>query len=256
MNIWEGDIVMRDMEEAIHALRLAADGKNELTANTYFRWQLHTTHPSVAEILMLFGSWQIALERAGIGHARLTFTKSEIIDALRQAREELHPFTSATYREWAQQKQAPSLTDIVHQFNSWQQALSEADILKERVQEMEQRIIESLLEAQGVLPVLTSQTYTKWAAGQNRPTVAKIARRYGSWSNALEIIGIEFPRKRWREEEVLDVLAEAARETEHLTIASYQRFSIGRDAPSIGVITALFGSWRNALLVLEAQRPS
>jgi len=67
MNIWEGDIVMRDMEEAIHALRLAADGKNELTANTYFRWQLHTTHPSVADILMLFGSWQIALDEQASG---------------------------------------------------------------------------------------------------------------------------------------------------------------------------------------------
>lgn len=256
MNVWEGDIVMSDLEEAIEALRLAANGKNELTANTYFRWQLNTQYPSVAEILILFGSWQIALERAGIGTVRVAFTKSDIIEALRAAKEELEPFTSATYREWAQQHQAPSLTDIVHQFNSWQQALSEAEILKERVQEMERRIIESLLEAQETLPVLTSQTYTKWAAGKNRPTVATIARRYGSWSNALEIIGIEQPRKRWTEEEVLHVLAEAADERDGLTIAHYQRFSEGRNTPSIGVITALFGSWSNAVMIVLNQRQS
>ncbi len=256
MNVWEGDIVMSDMEEAIEALRLAANGKNELTANTYFRWQSNTQYPTVAEILMLFGSWQIALERAEIGQVRVTFTKPDIIEALRAAKVELDPFTSATYREWAQQHQAPSLTDIVHQFNSWQQALSEADILKERVQEMERRIIESLLEAQESLPSLTSQTYTKWAAGKNRPTVATIARRYGSWTNALEIIGIELPRKRWTEEEVLVILEQAKGELDHLTIASYQRFSEGQDVPSIGVITALFGSWSNAMMALTNQLES
>ncbi len=256
MNVWEGDIVMSDLEEAIEALRLAANGKNELTANTYFRWQLNTEYPTVAEILMLFGSWQIALERAEIGQIRVVYTKSDIIEALRAAKAELEPFTSATYREWAQRHQAPSLTDIVHQFNSWQQALSEADILKERVQEMERRIIESLLEAQEALPTLTSQAYTKWAVGKNRPTVATIARRYGSWTNALEIIGIELPRKRWTEEEVLLVLGRARYETEHLTIASYQRFSEGQDVPSIGVITSLFGSWSNAIMVLMNQQDS
>ncbi|WP_114571742.1 hypothetical protein [Exiguobacterium flavidum] len=245
---------MRDMDEAVAALRLAAAEMNELTANAYFRWQRHSSHPTVAEILELFGSWQIALERAGVGGQRIAYSKVEVIEALRAAKEELDPFTSVTYRDWAREHEAPSLTDIVHHFNSWQQALFEADILKERTQQMEHKIIQSLLEAHSTLPLLTSQTYTKWAIRHNRPTVATIARRYGSWTNALEIIGIEPPRKRWGEEDVLFVLVEAEAEVGPLSIVKYQAWAEGREVPSVGTINALFGGWRTALATLDQFR--
>ena len=244
-------------QQVIDSLIEASIAYPALDAKTYARWSNGKEIPSITTIINVFGSWREALHAAGLSSIRPYYSDQEILAFIKEASERLHPFHSNSYREWAKAKHGPSLTLINLRFGSWSRALEEAHIEMTRsICMTEERIINALLEASDVLPRLTTQTYSIWAQENGHPTVATIARKYGSWVDALTCLDIAPPRRKWVEEDVLDALRQAQQELPSLSIIHYRKWAEGRAVPSTSTINALFGSWTSAVQCLKRSRVS
>ncbi|MFY7752809.1 MULTISPECIES: homing endonuclease associated repeat-containing protein [Exiguobacterium] len=244
-------------QQVIDSLIEASIEYPALDAKTYARWSVGKDIPSITTIINVFGSWREALQAAGLSSIRPYFSDQEILAFIKEASTRLHPFHSNSYREWAKAKHGPSLTLINLRFGSWSRALEEAQIEMTRSISMtEERIITALLEASDVLPRLTTQTYAIWAQENGHPTVATIARKYGSWADALACLDIAPPRRKWVEEDVLEALRQAQEELPSLSIIHYRKWAEGRSVPSTSTINALFGSWTSAVQCLKRARVS
>lgn len=199
--------------------RASADG--HLTIHTYQQWHKVNGGKTVLELLETYGSWANVLRLAGLDHQIPRFTKAEVLRTLRRAAKDVGSITSADYRRWASDREAPSLTEVVVLFGSWKVALIEADLLGMLAKDQKCEIIQALLDASDELHPLTSTAYAKWARTYQRPSITKVVRRFGSWSQALEEIGLS-AKKSFTEEEILNALKEADEELTALTPWGYE----------------------------------
>lgn len=207
-------------QQVVDKLRTAAvDGR--LTIHMYQQWQKRNNGPTVLELLESHGSWANVLLLAGLENQMPRFTKGEVIRALRRAAKELGSITSADYRKWAFDRDVPSLTEVVVLFGSWKVALIEADLLGMMSKDQKCEIIQALLEASEVIDPLTSTAYARWARARQKPSITKVVRRFGSWSKALEEIGLS-TRKTFTEDEILNALKEADKELAILSPWGYE----------------------------------
>lgn len=240
-------------QQMIVCIRKAADELDELDTKQYIAWSKQRNVPSLSSIVQRFGSWREALAHAKVRNSSSHFSDEDILHHLHEAADTLSPFTSHTYREWAKQNGKPSLTLISSRFGSWSKALTAAKLQSSTTRNNEERIVQALLEASEELPRLTSQHYAIWAQERGYPTVATIARKYGSWSYALFVLDISPPRLKWDENDVIRTLGEARRELENFNILHYREWARGRNVPSTSTINGLFGSWSAALQCLDEQ---
>lgn len=194
-------------KQVIQQLRTAADD-GRLTIHMYQRWQQVNGGPTVLELLEAYGSWTNVLRLVGFENHMPRFTKSETLRALRRAAKDLGSISSADYRKWASDHDAPTLTEVVTQFGSWKVALIEANLLGMMATDQKIEIIQALLEASDEIEPFNSTSYAKWAKANQRPSITKVVRRFGSWTQALEEIGLS-PRKSFTEQEILLTLKEA-----------------------------------------------
>ncbi|WP_114571729.1 hypothetical protein [Exiguobacterium flavidum] len=239
-------------QQVIDSLVQASADHPALDAKTYSKWSLGREVPSITTIINVFGSWREALNAAGLSAIRPYFSDDDILRFLKDASLKLEPFHSNSYREWAKNHHGPSLTLINLRFGSWSRALEEAQIEMNRsICMTEERIINALLEASEALPKLTTQTYSVWAQENGHPTVATIARKYGSWIDALTCLDIAPPRRKWAEEDVLEALRAAQAELPALNIIHYRKWAENKSVPSTSTINALFGSWTSAVHCLR-----
>lgn len=207
-------------KQIIDQLRTAAaDGR--LTIHMYQQWQKVNGGASVLELLEAYGSWANVLRLAGLDNQLPRFTKAEVLRSLRRAAKEIGSITSADYRKWAAERDVPSLTEVVVSFGSWKVALIEADLLGMMAKDQKCEIIQSLLDASEDIAPLTSTAYAKWARAHQRPSITKVVRRFGSWTQALEEIGLS-TRKTFTEEEILQALKEADEELPVLSPWGYE----------------------------------
>ncbi|WP_114165206.1 homing endonuclease associated repeat-containing protein [Exiguobacterium sp. TNDT2] len=239
--------------QIVQALQLAAQEHAELDSKRYSIWSQNKNVPSLSTVIHQFGSWREALAAAQIQMSFHYYSDEDILRALNHAAEELPLFTSQTYREWSKVTRSPSLTLISSRFGSWSNALREAKLQTTAAKNNEERIIQALIAASEELERLTSQHYAIWAQEHGYPTVATIARKYGSWSYALFVLDIAPPKRKWDEEDVIEALRVAKHELSHFSILHYRKWAEGRNVPSTSTINALFGSWTAALKCMEEQ---
>lgn len=241
-------------QQILSCLKQAANELEEFDTKQYTLWARNKDVPSLSTVIYKFGSWREAVQAAEIKMLYRYYSDEDILTALIEASEELELFTSQTYRAWAKISQAPSLTLISSRFGSWSNALREAKLQTTTVRNNEERIIQALIEASEKLERLTSQHYAVWAQEKGYPTVATIARKYGSWSYALFVLDIAPPKRKWDEEDVIDALQLSKTELPHFSILHYRKWAEGRNVPSTSTINALFGSWTAALKCMEEQK--
>lgn len=219
-------------KQVVKQLRTAAvDGR--LTIHMYQQWQKRNDGPTVLELLETYGLWANVLRLAGLDNQMPRFTKAEVVRALRRAAKEMGSITSADYRKWALDRDVPSLTEVVILFGSWKVALIEADLLGMMAKDQKCEIIQALLEASEDIEPLTSTAYAKWARARQQPSITKVVRRFGSWSQALEEIGLS-NRKTFTEDEILNALKEADEELAILSRWGYEMWQkkMGKGRPS------------------------
>lgn len=224
-----------------HLQEASSDGR--LTIYMYQKWQKIHGGATVVELLEMYGSWSNVLRLAGLEQQTPRFTKKEMIQMLREAAKEHDSFNSADYRKWAMTNDAPTLTEVVIQFGSWKVALIEANLKSIISFDQKCEIIQSLLDANEELHPLTSTAYAKWAKQNQRPSITKVVRRFGSWAQALDEIGIS-TRELFTEKQMMDALHEA---DEHLTALSPWGYEVWQkekgNRPTLKDIQQMFGSF-------------
>ncbi|MCC5891102.1 hypothetical protein [Exiguobacterium sp.] len=187
---------MNQEAEIIQALQAAASLTPTLTVKQYQLWSRGRAVPTVLDILDIYDSWPEALDAAGVSGSQKIYTQHELVTALRQALQEDGKLTSTSYRQWADSRGAPSLGDIISYFGSWSLAVKKAEravdpryVMQPEREKAE--MIQALLEASQILHPFNAETYQKWAKQQKRPSVAKVARRFGSWHDALDDLELD-----------------------------------------------------------------
>lgn len=185
---------MKTEAEIIQALQTAASLTPSLTVTQYQRWSQGENAPTFLDILSVYGTWTNALKASGLLEVR-RYETQEIILALRIASKQEGRLTSANYRQWAEGKDVPSIGDIITHFGSWSLAIKAVDRLEEQhfaVQPEREKVemVQALFEAHRILKPFNAITYQKWAKRFQKPSVAKVSRRFGSWKRALDELGI------------------------------------------------------------------
>lgn len=194
---------MKTEAEIIQALQTAASLTPSLTVTQYQRWSQGQNAPTFLDILSVYGTWTNALKASGLLEIR-RFESHDMIQALRLASAEEGKLTSAQYRHWASERSVPSLGDIITHFGSWSLAVKAVERLEEQhftVQPEREKVemVQALFEAYRILKPFDAITYQKWAKRFQKPSVAKVSRRFGSWKSALDELGIYESEGRGRE---------------------------------------------------------
>ena len=185
---------MTQEAEIIKALQTAASLTPTLTVKQYQLWSRDQDAPTFLDILHVYGSWTSALRASGLLEAR-RYESHEIIQSLRLAWKEEGKLTSIHYQHWADTRDVPSLGDIITHFGSWSLAVKAVERLEEEhftVQPEREKaeMVQALFEASRILRPFNAITYQKWAKRFHKPSVAKVSRRFGSWTRALDELGI------------------------------------------------------------------
>lgn len=194
---------MKTEAEIIQALQTAASLTPSLTVTQYQRWSQGQNAPTFLDILSVYGTWTNALKASGLLEIR-RFESHDMIQALRLASAKEGKLTSAQYRHWASERSVPSLGDIITHFGSWSLAVKAVERLEEQhftVQPEREKVemVQALFEAYRILKPFNAITYQKWAKRFQKPSVAKVSRRFGSWKSALDELGIYESEGRGRE---------------------------------------------------------
>ncbi|WP_214744644.1 hypothetical protein [Exiguobacterium sp. s189] len=194
---------MKTEAEIIQALQTAASLTPSLTVTQYQRWSQNRDVPTFLEILSVYGTWTNALKASGLLEVR-RYESQDMIQALRLASAKEGKLTSAQYRHWASGRSVPSLGDIITHFGSWSLAVKAVERLEEQhftVQPEREKVemVQALFEAYRILKPFNAITYQKWAKRFQKPSVAKVSRRFGSWKSALDELGIYESEGRGRE---------------------------------------------------------
>ena len=209
--------------------------------------------PSASTFQNRFGSWNKALEAAGLSiNVKKGYSDNDLIMLLRDKAEELG--RTPTKREATSDPNIPSTRIFVNHFGSWNQALKAAGLsVNQRKDFTDSELLEALREKAQELGRSPSINDIKKSSSMSNPTV--FIKRFGSWNKALEMAGLSAANKtptHYTNEELIALLRGKAKE-------------LGR-TPSIGDIVSdpcmpagniygkRFGGFRKALEVAGLSR--
>ena len=163
---------------------LVSDAKIRGRAATSHDWRTAAAdHPTAQTVVAEFGSWNLALEAAGL---ETGWTKKQIIKMLRKdTKRRGDPPTGEDWNKPAPGR--PTTATVCTIFGSWRAALEAAGLLPTGVGEIrwtKERIVDALqadASAHGSHP--RAQDWR--SKGPGRPTAQVVRRRFGSWQAAI-----------------------------------------------------------------------
>jgi hypothetical protein len=216
------------------------------------------SHPTILALEKAFGSWNVALEAAGLRLLRRDWNRDEILVALSEfARREGRP---PRFSEWSERlrpdERRPTAEAVRAHFGSWRGALLAAGLEAPPAgiapeSWTRKKVIAALVafaEKAGRTP--KGLEWRNAGTDPRHPNVATVERIFGSWSAAVTAAGLTAPGPRWSDQEILDHLkASAAREGQLPTSTAWRRPRSEGDPsrPSHSLILKRFGSWQGAL---------
>ena len=159
------------------------------------------------------------------------YTKEELLDIIRAKAEELGraPFGY----------EIPQRKVIVKNFGSWDNALEAAGLYINRQKYTDEQLLEIIKEK--------AKELGRKPRRKDISQADTIAKRFGSWNKALEAAGICASRKKYTDEQLLEIIKEKAKElgrAPYRTELSQEKATVKR-----------FGSWVKAL-ELSGMHPS
>lgn len=235
------------MEEAIIQLRsFYIENNYQITKRSYNE---SGRSPKPDTLRKYFGSWNQALEKAGIPATKAKkksgLSKEEMLQALKGVYEENKGII--TKSSYADARKSPTVGTIERAFGSWSDALIQAGIDPFKSQEARYTNEELLNILRGYYEVNGHLSMEDYKESGQKPTSATIVRRFGSWGNAMREAGLEMDKveKRYTRE---DIIAEIRRcYEENGKKVSVNLYLYGEYKPTLTTINKVFGSWKKAV---------
>lgn len=200
--------------------------------------------PSETTIRKKFGSWNEALIEAGLPinrEVKKWYTREDLILFLQNISTNGEMISANDYQK---QYTSPTIETILSTFGTWNEALLAAGLLENRLILEENEILERLKKYTKQYPhSISSEHYIniKW-----KPSYHTIIRYFGSWSYALEKIGIHSEVITYSDEDILEELGRCMKIIDPLplTRTKYEKMS---NKPSAITIYRRFETWENAI---------
>jgi len=231
-------------EDYITSLRTCYIQNNNYITSPLYRKQRY--HPGLKSILRRFGSWNNALEFAGVPvnyKVRPAFSKEELITVLRNFYQENDGITRKGYNDSGQ---LPHSRTIVSYFGSWENALIEAgiELSKDNKQYTKRDVITSIQSCYDKFKRPIS--VTDYIDSNFEPKLSTIRRLFGSWEVASREAGIPEYFTQYTKGDIIEILHECYEENlGSLTMYEYREL---RNEPTVSYILNKFdGSWNKAL---------
>lgn len=199
-----------------------------------------------------FGSWESAIEAAGISYESVRryheWNKDRIVAKIR----DLHrQGVDLSFRAMM----LSEFNSMVHaairknHFGSWKNALEAAGLASDEIYRYrswdENAILEEIKKLQSLGADLSSKNMDEVA----NPLIATARRRFGNWEQALRRAGIDYEtvrrRQRWSREKVLEGIRELEQKGVTLTSSQARRHNPALFAAACK--PHLFGSWSQAV---------
>jgi len=203
--------------------------------------------PTSPTYLSRFGSWNAALEAAGLKpNRRSNYTDERLIEILRDLADELGRLP--TCREMRARRDLPDPTTYIRRFGNWRNAL--ARLGTETRTDSAHHTDADLLDAlRGLADELgRPPAVQELLARPDLPTPGAYVHRFGDWSNALEAAGLDASYRRppaYTDADLLDALRGLAAELDRTPTG--RELLARRDLPSPSICQIRFGSWNKAL---------
>jgi Homing endonuclease associated repeat len=168
-------------EETIELLKKYYEINNgQLTYALYKERKYKPTHNSIRK---KFGSWNNALERAGIPinkQNKSKYSKNELLESLKNASMGIG---TISLKEYTNKISEPSSDTIISVFGSWSNALEEAGLSPKVTLYSDEEIIlilKDFIENTGYV------SESKYRSLRLTPAPDTIRKRFGSWHNAVK----------------------------------------------------------------------
>jgi hypothetical protein len=255
--------------DIITALRLAAEYQGRPPGKRDWHYQAaweEPRRPCTPTVLRHFGSWNAALEAAGLRpQLHSAWSRTQIVEAIRAwvDRTETMPTHSAwRHRPSAEEPDRPTAHTVIKHFGSWEAALRAAGLEppKPRRSWSATEVVEAIkafAEREGRPP-----TGRDWrsspAPGDPRPTDKAVVKCFGSWNDGLAAAGFAPHRRDWSREEIVAALREfAQRHGKTPMPGDWTRASLPGECahPSWQAVVNHFGSWDEALRAAGFEPP-
>ena len=201
--------------------------------------------PSSITYIRTFGSWNKALEAAGLSINSLKFrcTDDELIELLQSRARNLG--RTPTVKDVGSDNGMPSVVTYARTFGSWNQALEAAGLsinnLKfEYTDEELIKLLQSRARNLGRTP-----TVKDVGSDNGMPSAMTYIRTFSSWNEALEIAGFSANQFDHTDEELIDLLKAKARSLGRTP--TVREVNPDNDMPSAMTYINRFGSWNQAL---------
>ncbi len=203
--------------------------------------------PAPATIIKYFGSWNNAIEAAGLKANASNieiYSDEDYIQSLRACYKKNSNYISAPL--YQKQQFRPGLQSIQKRFGTWNKALQFANIPLNKegyLHYKKEELISILLKFYETHGKISRDTYS--SSGQ-LPHLHTIINYFGSWENALKEAGISLTRdnKQYTKREVLSSIRDCYAQFERpISVTDYVNSGL---EPKLTTVRRLFGSWEVA----------
>jgi len=185
-----------------------------------------------------FGSWNNALEKAGLKPEYREYSKEELLEFIKSKFKELGRVP--------QRDEIPHFSYIYKYFNSYEDAINASGLKEEReIQKLQ--IIENRAEKirkysnEELIEIIRKKYEELGRVPTNKDVqqYATIIDRFSSWDDALGKIGLKVNREKYTDKQLLQILLDYYKETGETPTT--------RSLPQISTIKERFGSLKKAL---------
>lgn len=206
----------------------------------------------LAASIRYYGSWQKAVEMAGISYDRVRKYRkwsNEII--IREIRELHAQGVDLSFRAMALSQHNPMVHAAIRPkyFGSWKSALEAAGLQAEEIYRYRNWEETDILEEIRRLKTEGADLSSKAMDENSNRLIATARRRFGNWGSALQRAGINYDdvrrRKRWTRESLVEGILELKRQGIPLITPEVKRAN-----PSLFAAACkkhFFGTWKKAL---------
>lgn len=236
-------------EEMLEALRnFYKENGNSIS---YVAYEQSGKIPSASVIRNRFGSWNEALRKANLPlnqNKSTMFTEQQMIDALRRVASCVPSVLSQKLYKTHSFSYEPSVITIRRHFGTWNKALKKAGLptiknkyTKEEILKGIQRFVDYYGKEN-----VSFELYKRvgWIPG-----CTTILRHFGTWENALSLLGLELKYSNYTKEWALEQLRRVIKQHGgKITESEYRKLGY---KPSLSWIKKHFGSWKKAKELAE-----
>ena len=213
--------------------------------------------PALNAYINRFGSWNAALEAAGLATYRrsLIYSDEQLLQTLRDLAAELG--RSPTGNEMQARHDLPSAKVYYVRFKSWLAALEAAGLAAHRRHTLvysDEQLLQTLRDLAAELG--RSPTRDELKARRDLPALSTYERRFTRWTAALKAAGLQTRRTLvYSDEQLLQILRDLAAKLGQSPAG--HELEARRDLPSLKTYYERFGSWLAALAAagLQPRRP-